>query len=907
MKGWFDCSRGGVLTLALGVALVLAEAPGFAQRTNAPPRGAAAEVWRGAANMRDPAQRAEVVGRLREIHRARKAEAVRQAGLRGMPIRVEHADGSLIELMDWIDGKPLYYTTVNANAAISTGANLVRAAPHAMDGAGWTVGVWDGGGVRTNHVEFGDRVTIKDKGITSFNDHSTHVAGTIGAKGVKPDVMGMAPAVMIDSYDWDDDASETASRGASYGGEPGKIHLSNHSYAYQAGWLYTTAPKWTWFGSGGTTNSYDPHFGQYNSHSREIDGRLQSLPYYTIVWAAGNDRGDNPANGDTVALDPDVPTMTVAYDSASHPPGDGKYKNGYDTLGFYAVAKNTLTVGAVGDAVTSGVRDPAKAGMTSFSSWGPTDDGRIKPDLVANGYMLYSTLSGTPSSYGYKSGTSMAAPNATGTAQLLLGLYTSMKPGEHLRASTLKALLIHTADDLGTPGPDYKFGWGLVNAKAAADLICTAATNPAVPSIIESQITTAAPVREQVFNWDGVSPIRATICWTDPPGAAVMLNEHDSRDVRLVNDLNLRLVAPDGTTHLPFVMPFVGTWTPESMSAAATTGTNNVDNVEQVLVASPATPGLWKAVVTYAGTLSGNLQDYALIISGARRMPPMVQAVDPDFVAEAGNTVSVLGSHFDDDADVAFFRSGDPEAPAVVEAATSAEIVCTPDLARMGQGFWNVRVTNADGQVGELTNALAVARILARTPFEAAPSGWTSDANIGSTYWTRVTTASHTPPHACFASGPASRNTDNLNSPVYEIPSDATGIRFRFWHRYNTEIYDGCVLEVSPGGLGNWKAIGAAGSGASFVKGGYGGTTIARGWLFRTPAELADQPAWTGDSGSAFTEVVVALDPAIYAGSTLRVRWRLSTDSRIASEGWWVDTVVLHAFSPSLGTLLLMK
>ena len=117
--------------------------------------------------------------------------------------------------------------------------------------------------------------------------------------------------------------------------------------------------------------------------------------------------------------------------------------------------------------------------MEGYSSWGPTDDGRIKPDLVANGYSLYSSYSSGTASYAYSSGTSMAAPNATGTAQLLLSLYTSMKPGEYMRASTLKGLLIHTADDLGTAGPDYKFGWGLVNAKAAADLICTAATNPA--------------------------------------------------------------------------------------------------------------------------------------------------------------------------------------------------------------------------------------------------------------------------------------------------------------------------------------------------------------------------------------------------------------------------------------------
>ena len=903
MKRWFDFARVRMHALARAMALVFSAATCLAQQIM-PPRDAASETWRVAGDMRGPANREAVVMRLRTIHQARKAEAVRQARLRGLPIRDIRPDGGVVELMDWVDGKPLYYTTLNAAAAISTGANLVRAAPYSMDGAGWTIGVWDAGGVRTNHQEFGGRVTIKDWGYTNIQDHSTHVAGTIGATGIVASAMGMARAVKVDSYDWDDDASESTSRGAAYGGEAGKIYLSNHSYTYLSGWHPTDTPAWTWYGSGTTQTGYEAYFGQYNETASEIDGRLHGLPYYLTVWASANERDDNPVNGNTVALTPGGTPVT--YDKAIHPPGDGAARGGYDTIAFYAGAKNVLTIGAVQDAVVNGLRNLSGAAMTYFSSWGPTDDGRIKPDLVANGWDLYSTSSVGAPPYKNMRGTSMAAPNATGTAQLLLSLYTSMKPGEYMRASTLKGLLIHTADDLGTAGPDYKFGWGLVDAKAAADLICTAATNPAVASILESQITTAAPVREHAFNWDGVSPIRATLCWTDPAGSATSL--HDSRTAKLVNNLNLRLVAPDGTTHLPFVMPFVGTWTTASMSDAATTGTNNVDNVEQVLVASPAVPGVWKAVVTYSGTLANNLQNYALVVSGAKAMPPVPLSVAPDFVADPGDLVLVVGSYFSSGADVVFFRTGHPDAPAVVDDVTSTAIACTPDLARMDQGIWSVRVENADGQIGALTNALSVVRTLARSDFEVAPAGWTSDANIGSTFWARVTTASHTPSHSYHASGPATRNTDNLNSPLYAVPANATGIRLRFWHKYDTEIYDGCVLEVSPGAAANWKEIGGAGSGASFVKGGYGTTTIAgKTGPAKNYAELVGKSAWTGNSGTAFSEVVIALETAVYAGSTLRVRWRLSTDNSNASGGWWVDTVGVYAFSPSPGTLLLLK
>jgi len=336
-----------------------------------------------------------------------------------------------------------------------------------------------------------------------------------------------------------------------------------------------------------TASAYEPFFGQYNAVARDIDSQLHLLPYYSSVWAAGNDRDDNPALNSQVALSPGG--TVVDYDPALHPPGDGGYRSGYDNIGFNGIAKNVITIGAVNDAVTGGQRDTAKAAMLNFSSWGPADDGRIKPDLVANGYVLYSPQSAGITSYTYSSGTSMAAPNATGTAQLLLSLYEKLMPGQYLRASTLKGLLIHTADDLGTPGPDYQSGWGLINGKEAAELIFDVATNAAVLRLVEQQLTSSVTIRTHVFAWDGVSPIRATLCWTDPAGP--ILTTHDSRTATLVNNLNLRIENPNGISYLPFVMPFVGTWTPASLSLPATTGTNNTDTVEQVRVASPTVQG----------------------------------------------------------------------------------------------------------------------------------------------------------------------------------------------------------------------------------------------------------------------------------------------------------------------------
>lgn len=606
-----------------------------------------------------------------------------------------------------------------------------------------------------------------------------------------------------------------------------------------------------------------------------------------MFWAAGNDRNNNPGVGLSVALYPGGPL--IAYNAALHPPGDGVYRGGYDTISYMSLAKNVVTVGAVNDAATLGVRDPTKANMAGFSSWGPTDDGRIKPDLVANGVALYSTYTSGDAAYTTLSGTSMATPNAAGTALQLLSYHQSLFPGQYLRASTLKALLIHTADDLGTPGPDYANGWGLVNARAAADLLKDAQTNSAF-RLAEAQVSTSVTTQVHAFAWDGTSPIRATLCWTDPAGTAT--STHDLRTTRLVNNLNLRIVGPSGSVHWPYVMPFVGNWTTNTLASAAVTGTNTTDNVEQVHVASPPAAGLYQAIVSFSGTLTGSPQPYSLLVSGSAPMPPVPQSISPDTGASGTIAFTVGGERFVAGAAVAFVRDGHGDVAATVTNVTPTAIAGTLDVTPMASGTWNLRVTNPDSQQGVLTNAFTVLETFVAQDFEPDAPGWSSAANLGSTYWVLTNSAYHTPTNAYFAPGPATKNTDNLLSESVALAPSAQALRLSFWHRYNTEVYDGCVLEVSPNNGTTWYEIGASGSGSSFLNGGYGGTTIqGRPGNPNNRAELVNKPAWTGNSGSAFAEVVVALDAGVYAGNTLRVRWRLSTDNSTASTGWWVDTV----------------
>lgn len=200
----------------------------------------------------------------------------------------------------------------------------------------------------------------------------------------------------------------------------------------------------------------------------------------------------------------------------------------------------------------------------------------------------------------------MSSPNACGSAALLVDYYDDLFPGEAMRASTLKGLIIHTADDLGNPGPDYSYGWGLMNTLAAAQLLQDYSTNPI--RLTEESVKVAQQSDTYVFFCDGSKPVRATLCWTDPKSLSTTAN--DSRTSRLVNDLDLKIVGPGGT-YWPYKLDY------NNPTANATASLeNNIDNVEQVYIAAPEA-GQYTVTVDYDGPLTDNIQLYSLLISGS--------------------------------------------------------------------------------------------------------------------------------------------------------------------------------------------------------------------------------------------------------------------------------------------------
>jgi uncharacterized delta-60 repeat protein len=511
-------------------------------------------------NMQDPAERALAVQELSRLENLRMAAVRQQAAATGVPLRIPNQpNGGAAELIDFDDdGEPLYRTTFNTRAAISTAADIV-ARPvidggYNLDGSGLTLGVWDAGWVRGSHQEFQASLSAVTYGDSAgyYDDHGTHVGGTMIAAGVVPRAKGMAPKAKLRSYDWNYDDLEMLMAGAVTDTNLSLLPISNHSYGIIA---------------------RSEAMGVYETLAADMDAVAYDTPHYLQVWSAGNDQ-------DRLRV-----------------------WSGFQSLHYYQTAKNILTVGAVSDAVAYGERAVRNATMSEFSSWGPTDDGRIKPDVVGNGVSVYSPVATGNSAYdGTYSGTSMAAPNVAGSAALLVQQYVR-EFGVLPRADLLKALLIHTADDLGNAGPDYKHGWGLVNTKAAADLIASEAASPGsifLRGVISNALTPPAAYTKS-FTWDGVSPIRATLVWTDPPGDPQSAT--DSRSNNLVHDLDLRIVGPDGATNLPYVMPFVGNWSYASMDAPAIRGTNRTDNVEQVFIApSNAVAGTYRLEVPISGS-----------------------------------------------------------------------------------------------------------------------------------------------------------------------------------------------------------------------------------------------------------------------------------------------------------------
>jgi len=400
----------------------------------------------------------------------------------------------------------------------------------------------------------------------------------------------MAPNATVISYEWWDNVSELELEYNDAINNHG-IDLSTNSWGFRRAF-----------------RSYGGYGEECSALDDVVRGSIgKAIP---IVWAAGNNRpsGDNGE-----------------YDSISQP----------------GTAKNIITVGAINSDDES---------MCWFSSWGPTDDGRIKPDVVAAGgetgcagivstipagvftddftngvcpdicegpgwaipiavsdgiddfFSPYSNSIGPnnwlPACEGIWEGTSMATPAVSGSIALMLQEYRNTHDDIEPLPSTIKALLIHTAQDLGNPGPDYSYGYGRINVPDAVDMIRDDAACCNV--IIENNISATGEMDNYTIEVPaGTSELKVTLVWDDYPGTPNAART-------LVNDLDLIAIGPTAC-YYPWIL------NASDPSAPAFRGRDDINNVEQIVVPNPM-PGTW--IIRVNGTsVPEPIQNYSLVSS----------------------------------------------------------------------------------------------------------------------------------------------------------------------------------------------------------------------------------------------------------------------------------------------------
>lgn len=384
-----------------------------------------------------------------------------------------------------------------------------------LQGDSIVLGEWDGEGAGT-HVDIDTpRVTRMSPYVNNSNGaHATHVCGTMAGAGViNPFATGMAPRAKVYSWNFYGDITGQMDSGVRFQ----NVMITQNSYGY---------------GDADDTCAYR---GRYDDISHELDILVRNHPNLVHVFAAGN-------------------SQSLC--------GLGGYRTVFS--GFQS-AKNIISVGALTD----------QDAMSSFSSWGPVRDGRIKPEVCAVGVNVYSTLNLNTYAGGWN-GTSMACPGTSGTVAQLVQRYRQLNAGKNPEASLMRVILANSADDVFNAGPDFKSGFGRINALTAVKAI--EQNRYKVDSITNGNYKV-----DSFFVGTGLQQIKVALAWSDKEAAIIASKA-------LVNNLDLYIITPVNDTIRPWVLDT------QFRTSPAIHGIDSINNIEQITIDAPG-QGYYKIYV----------------------------------------------------------------------------------------------------------------------------------------------------------------------------------------------------------------------------------------------------------------------------------------------------------------------
>lgn len=461
---------------------------------------------------------------------------------------------------------------------------------YGLTGQNYKIGIVDGGAVY-KHYEFSNSDRVKYQETTTVDDHATHVAGTCASYGYDAQSRGVAREANIYSYTFDD--WENSLRQCGING----YNSCNNSWGYIIGWdgSYYFGLSYEYYIANyqsGLVRS--PNFGKYSTFSQDLDTISKTYNNLFMCFAAGNDRNDVYSGGTWYILSYNT-FAWIAMNPNTYPPPEPD--GDYNSIGMLGSAKNVLTVGATVDSSIT---------PTGFSNWGPTNDNRIKPEIMANGESVYSTLASGYTAYGRSSGTSMACPFATGCG-CLIQQFIQQQLGYFPESELVKACLIHGAS---ASEINAKNGYGLINMENTLFFL-DYVKQQNIFKIQRETMTNSKTIDSFTFTNLGTGSFVATLCYNDIQGTPQ--TDYSSTQV-IVNRLAL-YIENNGTYYYPYRL--------ESQTTNAVMKTSSSlydesfvydwDNTQKILIPSGLT-GTVNIYVKRMNTLNG-AQKYILLIS----------------------------------------------------------------------------------------------------------------------------------------------------------------------------------------------------------------------------------------------------------------------------------------------------